>query len=306
METPSVEELKLREARVQGAEQAISALQEATRALERRAAAFDENMRRIERRQIGNLKWTIGTFLGLSAVLASIGIVILLNQEDERRTLDALIAAEVTATRQGIEAMERNASTQALALEAVKQDTAIALETAAAVSSVVSQLHEQFGEAVRRSDLLLARLSANVDNIRADFAYLVDGGGYRSSFEGQVVIQVPYESTDTGPTGTFLSDVEISVLSSGGQLRAGTLRITVPNHGRIPRQWVTYALNLQFLAALADRIPVASASELHQAPDVRVLMTRFYDTGAWQALVQASVDNDLKDFEIAREPIDLN
>ena len=306
MQTPTVEELKLREARVQGAEQAISALKEATIELDRRAAAFDADIQRIESRQAGNLKWTIGAILGFGAILATVGVVLLIAQIDERRSLDSRITAEITTTRQQIEAIERDVNTLTQALEAVRHDAASGLQAAESLSGGVSALQQRLDEALHRTDLLLGRLSANVDSIRADFAYLVDGGGNRSSFEGQVAIDVPYESIDAGPTGTFLSDVEIAVLSSGGLLRAGTLRITVPGHGRIPRQWVTYELNMQFLAALADRIPGATADALRQAPDVRVLMTRFYDAGAWPALIQASVDNALDDYVIEREPIDLN
>jgi len=303
METPSDEELKLREARVQGAEHGVQALKQATLDLERRAAQFDIDVHRLEDKQASTLKWTVGSILALGAILASVGIALLMYQADARRDLDARLASEISSLRAQADQIERTVTALDLNARSTEEAASRSLETTEALVGAIGEVRQGLERTNHRTDLMLGRLSENIDNIRADFAYLVEGGGHRSSFAGQIFIDVPYESADVDRAGTFISDIELSLLSSGGQLRAGTLRLTVPRHGLIPRQRVTYSLNMHFLTALADLVGGTDAGRLLRVANVDSLLNSFYELEAWPVLVQATLDGELTDFLIDAQEI---
>lgn len=298
MDTPTTEELRLREARIQGAEQGVQALKAATLDLERRAVQFDADFRRLEASHASMLKWTVGSILALGAILAAVVTVLLLSQWEARRELDTRLATEITGLRAQAGAIERTVAALALDAQTTEQSAARSLETSEALLGAIDAVRLGLERTNHRTDLLLGRLGQNIDNIRADFAYLVEGGGYRSSFTGQIFIDVPYESADVDRAGTFISDIDVSVLSSGGQLRAGTLRLTVPRHGRIPRQQVTYSLNMHFLDAVAELVGGADTTALQRVANVDSLLNSFYELEVWPVLIQATLDGQLTDFLI--------
>jgi hypothetical protein len=303
MESPNEHELKLREARVQGAEHGIQALKDATLELERRATQFDADIRRLEDGQASTIRWTVGSILGLGVILGTFGIVLLLNQAGERRELDARLASQIESIRAQTDIMAESVAALTGRSESTDQAAGRALEASEVLLGMIAELRDGLDESDRRTDLMLGRLNANIDNIRADFAYLVEGGGFRSSFDGQIYIDVPYESADVDRAGIFLSDIDISLLSSGGQLRAGTLRLVVPRHGRIPQQRVTYSLSPQFLTALADLLQRDDTDPLRRVANVDALVNSFYEYAVWPALIQATVDGKLTEFLIDAQPI---
>jgi len=99
-------ELRLREARLEGGEQALQALKQATRDLELKAAGFDKSIRRLEHRQASHLKWMIGSVVGLAAILSAVAIAMLLNEAAERRALDARIGTVVTDTQTALDRID--------------------------------------------------------------------------------------------------------------------------------------------------------------------------------------------------------
>ena len=309
MQPPTEEELRLREARVDGAERAIAALKEASLDLERRAAQFDDDIKRIHDKQNATLRWTIGAIIGFGATLAAIGIVIVTGESAERRALDNRISDSLAGMR-----LEAGTTATAMADLAVRtRATELATgQSREAADNLIEQfaaLQLRIDQANHRTDLTLGRLSENIDNIRSDFSYLVEGGGARTSFAGQIFIAVPYDSPDADRTGTFISDIDVSVLSAAGQLRAGTLRLVIPASVGTPRQRVAFSLSMQFLMALAGLIdqsadqPSDIGRTLLTITDVDSLLTRFYETDAWPALAQAVADGHLTDFTIDQRPI---
>lgn len=302
METPSEHELKLREARVQGAEQAVQALKDATLELERRAAQFATDIRRLEDGQARLLRWTVGAILALGLILGGAGIALLLDQGEERRALDLRLSGQLDAIRARADTLAGDVAATAEQARLTGQAATRGGEAADALLAAVAELAQGLDDTNRRADLMLGRLAASIDNIRADFSYLVEGGGYRSSFAGQVVIAVPYESADADRAGTFLSDIDVSLLSAGGQLRAGTLRLVVPRHGRIPQQRASYTLTPQFMTALADLVGVEDGNGLRRIADADDLLTAFHELEVWPALAQATLDGRLNDFLIDAQP----
>ena len=303
MNTPDEQELKLRAARLQGAEQGLRALKEATLDLERRAAGFADDIRRLEAGQIRALRWTVGSILALGLILGGSGLGLLLDQAAERRALDSRLAATIAAIEAEADAMARAVGALAARAEATERAAARGGAAAENLLARVEELSRGLDDTNRRNDLMLGRLSAAIEAVAADFAYLVEGGGLRSSFEGQVVIAVPYESADADRAGTFISDIHVSLLSSGGQLRAGTLRLVVPRHGRIPRQRVSYSLSPQFLTAVSDLVGAGPDSPLGRIANVDALLTAFYELDVWPALALATIDGRINDFIIDAQPI---
>ncbi|MEZ5667436.1 MAG: hypothetical protein R3F55_08400 [Alphaproteobacteria bacterium] len=309
MTVPAEQELRLREARVEGAEQALDALRQATLALERRAAGFDAEVRRLQDRQGGALRWTVGAILGLGGILAAVAIVLITGEAAERRSLDARLTAELaglSARIDSIDATLARLAAQASATEAAAEQSRGAADGLAAQFAALQQ---RIDASNHRTDMLLGRLGENIDNIRSDFAYLVEGGGARTGFAGQIFLKVPYPSPDADATGSFISDVEVSVLSAAGQLRAGTLRMIVPARDDAPRQRVTFTLNMQFLVALGDLVAGTGAAredrarQLLRIADVETLMTAFYEADAWTQLTLAVADSRLTDFVIDQRPV---
>lgn len=301
---PDEKELRLREARVEGAEHAIQALRDASLDLQRTVDGLERDLRSLENRQARHLYWTLGTILGLGGIITAIVITLTVQQSGERRALDMRIS-------DGLAVLQQRSLEIGQAIASVEQRTGNTDDAVAAIGQTSERLAAEFGdlrddlaETDHRHSTTLGRLSANIDSIRSDFGYLVDGGGTRSLFEGQILLQVPYESADADFTGAFLSDIELALLFSGGKVRVGSLGVTMPRHGRIPRRWIVYAINREFIDALADELAQESSREtdiaarLIASETATQFLAHFHELAAWPTLASASLDGSLNAFVI--------
>src|SRR5690606_3090838 len=121
MNTLDEQELKLRAARLQGAEQGFWALKEATLDLERCVVGFADDIRRLEAGQIRALRWTVGSILALGLILGGSGCGLLLGQAAGRRALASRLAATVAVIEVEVDAMARAVGALAARAEATER-----------------------------------------------------------------------------------------------------------------------------------------------------------------------------------------